>query len=259
MGDSGLRPCCTSRYENSEATHIAEIVADDDMNELTKPPEFEGHVFEEQEPSRAVASEFRPEWKQLQDRTQLRLDFEFKGQSRSVVFTMAPLGLIFKVQDQLRVNVVRPGSHAAELGVESGWAILQIDGEDVTDKDLKYVMEKIANLSKAAILEENLPSLKIDFESREGEKKACVFTKTPIGLVFNVRDRLLVDMVDPDSHASMLGVQRGWELKQVVGHDMTGSSWPEVVKKIKTLTEFFPTQAVVERSLTGSLTGASRG
>ena len=37
---------------------------------------------------------------------------------------------------------------------------------------------------------------------------------------------MYVDIVDPGSHAAALGVASGWELKHVVGCDMTGSSGP---------------------------------
>jgi len=185
-------------------------------------------------------------------RAQLRFDFEFEGLIRSVVFTTAPVGMNFKVRDSLKVTSVKPDSHAEALGVQPGWAIRRLDEEDVDGKDFDYVVGKLRIFAqpfrdrkdygfwKERL--EDVPPFSIDFENLCGEMREVMFRKAPIGFTFILSEQLLVDVVDPGSHAAALGVEHGWELKRVVGYDMTGMSWFDVVKTIKALTRQLPTE-----------------
>merc|ERR1719487_1159916 len=62
------------------------------------------------------------------------------GQKR-IVFPKRPLGFDFHKAAPIKVDTVIQGSQAQQLGVQSGWTILKINGEvmDGKDFDTKYI------------------------------------------------------------------------------------------------------------------------
>lgn len=63
----------------------------------------------------------------------LKLGFKLPDDSlREVVFASRPFGMMFCSSTPITVTEVQPTSHALELGIEVGWVLLSIEGEDVT-------------------------------------------------------------------------------------------------------------------------------
>mmetsp|Transcript_22154 Transcript_22154/g.40754 ORF Transcript_22154/g.40754 Transcript_22154/m.40754 type:complete len:127 (-) Transcript_22154:146-526(-) len=53
------------------------------------------------------------------------------GKTQDVVFKRRPLGLDFDKSMPLVVRKVHPNQHAEELGVQSGWKILCVNGQSI--------------------------------------------------------------------------------------------------------------------------------
>mmetsp|Transcript_56275 Transcript_56275/g.131856 ORF Transcript_56275/g.131856 Transcript_56275/m.131856 type:complete len:129 (-) Transcript_56275:109-495(-) len=53
------------------------------------------------------------------------------GKTQDVVFQRRPLGLDFDKSMPLVVRKVHPNQHAEELGVQSGWKILRVNGQSI--------------------------------------------------------------------------------------------------------------------------------
>merc|ERR1719198_1048833 len=72
-----------------------------------------------------------------------QLTFVLNGEEKSVLILRRALGLqIGKTGSKpCKVIKVRPGSYACELGIEVGWILKEIDGEDVSKKPLEEVQE----------------------------------------------------------------------------------------------------------------------
>eukprot|EP00929_Paragymnodinium_shiwhaense_P075961 TRINITY_DN38937_c0_g1_i1.p2 TRINITY_DN38937_c0_g1~~TRINITY_DN38937_c0_g1_i1.p2 ORF type:complete len:139 (+),score=28.94 TRINITY_DN38937_c0_g1_i1:66-482(+) len=50
------------------------------------------------------------------------------GSTKTVLFKRRPLGFDFEKKAPLVVKRIKPGSHAAELGVKTGWTMMAING-----------------------------------------------------------------------------------------------------------------------------------
>merc|ERR1719401_373925 len=85
-----------------------------------------------------------------------RVDLVFNdaGNERSVQLFRRPLGAEFSMRatGPTRVSRIKPQSYARELGMQEGWAIVSIDGEDVRAKTL----EETQGILRRALM--NLPT-----------------------------------------------------------------------------------------------------
>jgi hypothetical protein len=66
---------------------------------------------------------------------QVRVEFVFivKGDdTQALKFQTRPLGIVFSEKMPISIWKVKPGSHAAKLGVQTGWTIESIDGTNIT-------------------------------------------------------------------------------------------------------------------------------
>jgi hypothetical protein len=77
----------------------------------------------------------------------LELVFEVDGEDRNVLVDRRPLGAEFAKRSNglARVSKVHPDSYASELGLEAGWILKCVDGEDVTLKTFQEAQDAIKN------------------------------------------------------------------------------------------------------------------
>lgn len=62
---------------------------------------------------------------------------------RSITFTRTPLGMDFAMHSPVEVKSIKPGSHAQELGVESGWAVISVNGNDTSGLNARDVFARL--------------------------------------------------------------------------------------------------------------------
>lgn len=67
--------------------------------------------------------------------------------------------------------------------------------------------------------------LEMVFDKGDGGTQTIHFTERPLGLTFNEAMPIIVDRVD--QHAAVLGVQVGWIVKEIDGHDITNMTYRE--------------------------------
>jgi len=79
---------------------------------------------------------------------QIVMSFEDEGETKSIIFSRAPMGLRFWAQSPFKVEEVKPGSFADEQGVRSGWKLLSVAGQDVEDMRWEDVMQTIEDHAK---------------------------------------------------------------------------------------------------------------
>ena len=75
----------------------------------------------------------------------LELVFEAKGQEKKVQLFRRPLGAEFKKLSSgpTKVSKVHAKSYACELGLQVGWAVKSVGGEDVSKKTFQQVQDAI--------------------------------------------------------------------------------------------------------------------
>jgi len=80
----------------------------------------------------------------------MQIEFVLPGQeTRMVTFSKTPLGLDFDKKVPVTMKRVHSGGHGAELGVQAGWLIGAINGQDVKSKDVQYVYELLRSASSS--------------------------------------------------------------------------------------------------------------
>merc|ERR1719491_2436884 len=80
----------------------------------------------------------------------LELVFDVGGWEKRVQLNRRPLGAEFKRSNgPTRIDKIRPQSYAAELGMEVGWSLKCIDGEDVTKKSFAQTQAALQNAMMA--------------------------------------------------------------------------------------------------------------
>lgn len=75
----------------------------------------------------------------------LEMGFAVNGATIKVAVQRRPLGAEFskRLTGPVKISKVQPNSHAAELGMKSGWIIKTVGGEDVSKKTLEQIQRAI--------------------------------------------------------------------------------------------------------------------
>mmetsp|Transcript_137456 Transcript_137456/g.342896 ORF Transcript_137456/g.342896 Transcript_137456/m.342896 type:complete len:156 (+) Transcript_137456:114-581(+) len=79
-----------------------------------------------------------------------RLVIEFllpDGTKESKAFVRRPLGLDFNKSNPITMKRIQPGTHGEELGVQLGWQVVGVNGEDVATKEFDYTYNRLRLLS----------------------------------------------------------------------------------------------------------------
>mmetsp|Transcript_161286 Transcript_161286/g.512546 ORF Transcript_161286/g.512546 Transcript_161286/m.512546 type:complete len:195 (-) Transcript_161286:77-661(-) len=83
----------------------------------------------------------------------LVLGFKTENANRILTITHRPLGLDFQRSSPISMKKVRPGSVGESLGVQVGWEIHTVNGEDVRNKSFEYTYRLLKEAS--AVLPSN--------------------------------------------------------------------------------------------------------
>lgn len=137
------------------------------------------------------------------------------GEKKTVQLTRKPVGIDFHYTAPIKVDSVFPKSHAEELGIEKGWIVRSIHGEDMGGKDFKT---KFDHFAKAL---STLPgSAELLFRLPDGSEKMVSVKQRPVGFDFHMAVPITVDSVEPGTHAAELGIQKGWAISKINGEEM---------------------------------------
>mmetsp|Transcript_101385 Transcript_101385/g.292185 ORF Transcript_101385/g.292185 Transcript_101385/m.292185 type:complete len:139 (-) Transcript_101385:207-623(-) len=69
------------------------------------------------------------------------------GSLASVTFMRQPLGVSFGGHAPIVIKRVVPGSHGEELGVQPGWRVVAVNGNDVSHLDFGNIYERLRHAS----------------------------------------------------------------------------------------------------------------
>lgn len=146
------------------------------------------------------------------------VDFDAGESIKKVTFLMKPLGLVFSKTAPVRVNNLRPGCHGDKLGIQPGWEVKAIVGEDVSGSSAEEIEadlhRRIGQLPDAS-----------DFVDlvfiADGREKLMTVPKRPFGISLAETEPFSIDKVRIGSKAAKLGVQAGWTMKAIDGQDLS--------------------------------------
>ena len=79
--------------------------------------------------------------------------------------------------------------------------------------------------------------LEVEFQLPDGTRRTIYFTRRPLGLDFNRQVPITLKRVRPDSPASDLGVEEGWQIRSLHGYDVTHVSFQEVYASLREASE----------------------
>lgn len=138
--------------------------------------------------------------------------FDTPGGEKTVIFTRKPLGFDFEKSAPIKVDQVQAGGHAAELGVDKGWTVKRINGEDMSGRDFETKFDHFVAALRV------LPgAVQLGFTDRNGQRELASFSRRPVGFEFDAASPIIVANVEPGSEAAAQGVQVGWMLQTING------------------------------------------
>jgi len=172
----------------------------------------------------------------------MRITFCLPDEStQELSFVKTPLGMDFKAKDPAVVRGVTADSHAAELGVQVGWVISAINGDDMTGKDFETFFSKLQTESvKAALGVDGARILPIAFRLPDTSIKKVNFTKKPLGLEIGKKDATTVKGAAAGTQAAQMGVQVGWVITTINGEDVEGKDFEYVFGKLCSVSKNLP-------------------
>jgi len=182
------------------------------------------------------------------------------GITRELVFSDKVLGMEFVRREPQKVKRVLEGSAAEKAGVRGGWVLMKIDGEDMCDKDVDYVLMKVRGQPVPAVTQpvpavaQPVPgSFSITFQlpsgdehpgAGSGDSRSVDFTKAPLGLEFYSSAPVAIKRCTPAGHAQSLGVQHGWIITHIAGEDVRKSDEKTICSKLREKAAALSNQAV---------------
>mmetsp|Transcript_77622 Transcript_77622/g.180036 ORF Transcript_77622/g.180036 Transcript_77622/m.180036 type:complete len:481 (-) Transcript_77622:83-1525(-) len=141
----------------------------------------------------------------------VRLDFESEGRISSVFAKYRPLGTQHSSEAPCVVCGFTVNSYAeAELGVQKGWKLVRIGGEQLDDGSIA-VRDKLDECM------DDLPTwpLLLEFKQSGGGSKVCSFSEGPIGLELAQTEPTKVARVHKGGKALSAGIREGWTLTKI--------------------------------------------
>lgn len=105
--------------------------------------------------SSSMPSAKKPSSDELGDKGYVEMVFLADGQVRPIRITRKPFGVEFckRHGDNLKAGRIQPDSHAAELGIQVGWEVKSLDGEDISLKSFaeasSMIRERVFQLPSA--------------------------------------------------------------------------------------------------------------
>uniref|UniRef100_A0A7S1QVZ0 PDZ domain-containing protein n=1 Tax=Alexandrium catenella TaxID=2925 RepID=A0A7S1QVZ0_ALECA len=181
------------------------------------------------------------------------LDIVFSDQSgelRTVTFTKKPLGFeITQGKVPIIVRGVCPGSWSQRLGVQVGWTVVKVAGEEMGDLKWEDAMHFLVRSVDALpqdikvvqpTAEERSVEMTFDTGATDASSKTLVFMKRPLGLEFEVEAPIRITKVADKSVSQRLGVQVGWRIIKVNGEDLDGKTFAEQFAQLKKSVKALP-------------------
>jgi len=167
----------------------------------------------------------------------LRLQFNTgSGSPRTFHFDRQPLGLELTKTPPFRVHHLKPDSHARDFGVEPGWELLHIGGMPITsvttfDALMAYLHEGLENLPQ----DPKGLRLRIDFVDRNDVTRKIYMLRQPLGMLLTgqltKQGSVVVEGFEFNSYAKDRGVQAGWAIRRIGGHDVPPVCDPDEVAR----------------------------
>lgn len=154
-------------------------------------------------------------------------DFEFRvdGEIKTITMVRKPLGLIFDSSIMpTKIKRVKSGGHGEELGVQPGWEIMAIGGNDASSLGAEEVLATVQRHVEALpdSYEYAAKFVEIAFVA-DGEETTLVFPRRRLGITLGQKEGapLTVAGVETNSQAEIRGVRAGWIVKAVAGEDLS--------------------------------------
>lgn len=123
-----------------------------------------------------------------------------------VVFSASAIGMRLD-QATGRVVSIRPGSQAAELGVQLGWAVLEVDDEPVGMPEIHGRVSALIGAARGF-------SLLFRVESERTRELRVEFSNGPVGLLLHPESSEVLK-VEAGGQAEAHGIQVGWIVLKV--------------------------------------------
>jgi len=189
---------------------------------------------------------------------ELVLGFRLPNDSvRSIAFgnKKPPLGMDFTMTSPVTVRRVTPGGYAADLGVQQGWSLASINGDNVESMAATETFSKLSKAAGASTDTRSEPEgrpgpplasrpaatgaadigMVLGFRLPDGSVRNIAFgdRKPPLGMEFEKETPVSVKNVRPGGHAEELGVGTKWIVVSVDGESVEGKDFPEVFALMK--------------------------
>lgn len=175
------------------------------------------------------------------------------GSRKELAFCRRPLGCKIGPKLPLFVKTVDQGTSAASMGVQAGWIIRTVNGEDLTGRDFDYSflqilqaehslqeakgvdldgtvttddscqahhLHALPDVSRASTVPPSacgstVPKMILGFKDKSGDLKHKTFFHQPLGLDFEKTMPIVIKDVFKNGYAESLGVRVGWEVVDV--------------------------------------------
>lgn len=168
------------------------------------------------------------------------VDFLVNGSVQTVMAVKKPFGCVFSPTTPITVKSLRKGSHAEELGVQPGWTLKAVGGEELSELKMEAAMAKMQ--FAMATLEKDVNSVELVFDAN-GEQKIVMITRNPLGCKLQDNNgTLTVSEVKAGTHADKLNVQVGWTLKMIAGQDVIKPEYDDKMKALENALKPLPQQ-----------------
>jgi len=202
--------------------------------ETTEQPQTVSEPFRDPVSESVVAQSTLPS----RNMPTLELVFDVNGRERRVQLLRRPLGAEFAKlgSGPCKIEKIRPQSHAAEIGMEIGWIVKSIGGEDVTRKTFEEMQGVLKNgmMGLPVPPPGNNSGLELVFDV-DGWEKRIQLDRRPLGAEFAKRSKgpTRIDKIRPQSYAAEVGMEVGWIIKCIGGEDVTKKSFARTQDTLK--------------------------
>lgn len=169
-----------------------------------------------EEPKEAPAPEPAPPPAKVEEPAPVPLSVEIQFDKGTVKATKKPLGCVFSVTTPLTVQTMRKGCHADELGIQPGWVLKAVGGEDLLKDTAADALNKVKRACEPL---QNAPnSVELVFDAN-GKEQIVRALRSPLGLKLDDQNGTLA-VTQVGGYGASLQVQMGWTLKTVGGQDI---------------------------------------
>lgn len=153
-------------------------------------------------------------------------------------FTKRPLGMEWQKQAPLTLARAVPGTAAGEKGLQPGWTVMTINGENIAQSDYEGASATL----KSAVLRLPATSVTFTFKKPDGSSADLAFARRPIGMEWKNKMPLTVSNVVPNTPSAEQGLRPGWALVALNGESVAEGEYADVSAKVKAAALTLPKQ-----------------